>query len=202
MELFRLMVAVIGVSVASAFFFRSGTPVATADDREVEESCLALADAGSCDFYTCFERRLPCGREWYILKTGHYYCNKMQRHKNSFTPEGQTFIDDAQRCLTQSLKEVYRREYIDCHTLEHQAIESISTCFIENDFCDVLQANADKFFRVYEFSDLFTQGAGKVWRQIVSLATRCGEQTLRQVSSGTIDRISTFFNSLTSSSRK
>ncbi|CAG5133686.1 unnamed protein product [Candidula unifasciata] len=169
------------LSSVSASWFRSDPPVATSDGRAIDQSCLALADQGSCDFYSCFERRLPCGRDWYILKTGLYYCNKIERQKVSFSPEGQQFLSNAQRCLTQSLKDMYQRDYVDCHDLEHDAVANITRCF--TGFCDVFESDSEHFLEIYEIRDLFSRGAGKVWRQIVLLATRCGGDALREFTS-------------------
>ncbi|CAL1544247.1 unnamed protein product [Lymnaea stagnalis] len=200
MTLTPVIVFLMMVSVSWALLFERSSPIASADDRAIAESCLALADQGSCEFYSCFESRLPCGREWYMLRTGHYYCNKMQRQKPNFSLAGQRFIEDAQRCLTQSLKDEYRLDDIDCHTLEHQAVDSITPCFINNDFCNAFRTDAAQFFRVYEFSDLFTRGAGKIWRQIVNMAAQCGGAAAREITSDTsetvINTVNTFFDSL------
>lgn len=185
------------LSSVSARWFRSDPPVATSGGRAIEQSCLALADQGSCDFYTCFERRLPCGRDWYILRTGLYYCNKIERQRLNFSPEGQQFLSDAQRCLTRSLKDLYQRDYVDCHDLEHDAVANITSCFTDNGFCNVFETDSQHFFDIYEIRDLFSRGAAKVWRQIVSLATNCGGEALREFTANARQSAYSFFNSLT-----
>ena len=168
--------------------------MATAQDRPINESCLALAEQGSCDFYTCFESRLPCGREGYMLRNGQYYCNKLNRNKSRFSPEGQQFLDDAQRCLTRSLKDMYERDFVDCHDLEHYAVQAIAPCFVDNGFCDIVEKDIEHFFDVYEFRDLFTRGAGKIWKTILNLGTRCGSEALTDLTSETGDFIDSLFD--------
>jgi hypothetical protein len=192
----HVLVFTLCFSSGAAILFGGNTPVAHSRGRAVEQSCLALADQGSCQFYTCFEARLPCGRDWYILRSGQYYCNKIQRERSRFSAAGQQFLDAAQLCLTRSLKSEYEREYVDCHDLEHAAVANITPCYTENGFCNLLDSDARNFISVYELRDLFTRGAAKVWREIASLAASCGRQALQEFSSNTGGAITNFFNSL------
>ncbi|KAH9503764.1 hypothetical protein Btru_066573 [Bulinus truncatus] len=185
----------VALAVCNGFLFRPNAH-ASADGRAVEASCLELADAGSCDFYACFERRLPCGRSWYILKTGQYYCNKMQRRKPNFSAAGQRFIDDAQRCMTQFLKDTYRSDDVDCHSLEHRAIDSITPCFTDNGFCGILRHDSAELFNLFEFGDLFTRGAGKLWREIFSLAATCARETINEIASSAEEVVSNTVDSV------
>lgn len=52
--------------------------------------------------------------------------------------QGQQFLDDAQRCLTRSLKDMYERDFVDCHDLEHYAVQAIAPCFVGKTLPDLL----------------------------------------------------------------
>uniref|UniRef100_A0A0B6ZJE0 Stanniocalcin n=1 Tax=Arion vulgaris TaxID=1028688 RepID=A0A0B6ZJE0_9EUPU len=200
----QLFLILLCVPTSFAFLFRRDTPIATAEGA-VNEACLNMAEQGSCEFYTCFENRLPCGRDWYMVRTGGHYCNTMRRQRTNFSPEGQRFLNDSQQCLTRSLKELYRRDHIDCQELEDAAMSAITPCFTENAFCDIFEIDASHFIDVYEFTDLFHVGANRVWRLIVSLATRCGSEALREHSSTVgervIDTLNSFFSYIEDSFR-
>jgi len=196
MGVYEILAFSLMVACSQAFLLSRGNPVADHEGRPVNQSCLALADEGSCQFYSCFEQRLPCGRDWYILRHGQYYCNKMQTERPNFSEQGQNFLSDAQRCMTQALKPLYQRDYVDCHVLEHQAVASITPCFIDNAFCSTFREEPDNFFQIYEFSDLFTRGAGKVWREITELTVRCGTEYLRDFSSEARNEMQDAFNGL------
>lgn len=196
MGLYDLIVLALVAASAQAWLFNERTQTATSDDREVEQTCLDKADAGDCGFYECFERRLPCGRDGYMVRHGQYYCNKMEREKPTFSEEGQNFLDDAKRCMMQRLKEHYQREYTDCHDLEHDAIGSISDCFEDFAFCNVFRDESAKFWNIFEFSDLFRRGAGKIWREIFALTRQCSAVYLRDISSQAGQSISESINSM------
>ncbi|GFO19596.1 stanniocalcin-like protein [Plakobranchus ocellatus] len=196
----KLLILAVLANASYAFLFTRTTPVAQAEGREVDETCLARAAEGDCEFYNCFEQRLPCGRDYYMLRQGHYYCNKMNTRKHLFTPAGQQFIENVQQCLMGPLQEIYTREFIDCHTLEHEAVAAIAPCFNEHNFCDTLETDSEEFFRVYEIGDLFTRGATKIWRAIFQIAGNCGTQMAREFTSDTseslMSSINGFFSSL------
>ncbi|KAI8781712.1 hypothetical protein BgiMline_011539 [Biomphalaria glabrata] len=194
MKVCQILVLCVLLCVTSAFLFRSRVH-ARANGREIESSCLAHADAGSCEFYSCFERRLPCGRTWYILKTGQYYCNKMQSERSRFSAEGQQFLDAAQRCMTQALKDTYRRDDMDCHDLEHLAFNTVRPCFIENGFCGILGEDHGELFALFNVRDLFTRGAAKIWRTVFDLALTCARETISEVASNADTAISNIIDS-------
>jgi len=175
-----LIVPVLLVSCNAFLWWGREDTTGTSDGRPVDNTCLAHADSGSCEFYSCFEQRLPCGRDWYMEKTGGYYCRRMMAKKSEFTPEGQQFLTDASRCMTQELKQYYTREYMNCHDLEHKAVESVSKCFMDNAFCSVFRENHGKFFDIYEFGDLFTRGSNKMWRLVSELGVGCTRQYIRE----------------------
>ncbi|GFS19013.1 stanniocalcin-like protein [Elysia marginata] len=179
----KLFIIAILINASFAFWFHRPTPVAQADGREVDEACLQHAQNGNCEFYTCFDNRLPCGDDYYMKKHGSYYCNKTTNNMHRFTAAGQQFLTDIKVCLMEPLQELYTRDFIDCHDLEHEAVAAIAPCFNEYNFCEVLRTNAEEFFRIYEVTDLFTRGAGKIWRAILRIATDCGSQYTRQFSS-------------------
>lgn len=181
---------------SNAFFFNNRIQTATSDGRQVDQTCLAKADAGDCGFYECFEQRLPCGRDGYMVRSAQYYCNKIEREKPSFSEEGQQFLDDSKRCMMQRLKEHYQREYTDCHDLEHDAVASITPCFVDYAFCHIFREESGKFFNIYESSDLFRPGAAKVWREMFSLASSCSTELAAQAGSAISQSLDSMVNTL------
>ena len=75
--------------------------------------------------------------------------------------QGQQFLMNSQQCVKERLLEYYRRDYVNCHRLEHNAIAMISPCYIDNGFCDIIVENSQQFIEVFEFNDLFRGGSGK-----------------------------------------
>lgn len=122
-------------------------------------------------------------------KTGGYYCRRMEANRGEFTAQGQQFLTDATRCMTQALKQYYQRDYMNCHDLEHAAVESVSQCFMDNAFCSVFRDNTRAFFSIYEFDDLFTRGSNKMWRLISTLGMTCTTEFIRQSVSDTHSNI-------------
>jgi hypothetical protein len=78
-----------------------------------------------------------------------------------FFLKAQQFIRNATKCMTRRLLEHYRRDYVNCHNLEHDAIHTVTPCYTESGFCDVFSDNARAFMDVFQFDDLFSGGAGK-----------------------------------------
>ncbi|RUS85190.1 hypothetical protein EGW08_007016 [Elysia chlorotica] len=188
----KLFILAFLINASFAFLFNH--PVAQAEGREAAQSCLDHAQSGNCEFYNCFEQRLPCGANYYMLKHGLYYCNKMVTRTPRFSPAGQEFLGNITKCLMEPLQEIYSRDSVDCHDLEHDAVAAIAPCFNQHNFCNVLRTDADEFFRIYEFSDLFTRGSVKLWRAMARIAADCGRHYTRQITSET----ETFRNSVNS----
>jgi hypothetical protein len=199
MALYGLVTLCLMVASTQALWWGRGSRVASANGAAIDQNCLNLADQGSCEFYGCFEDRLGCGREWYIVRHGQYYCNKMQRLKENFNEAGQRFLEDAQRCMTQRLKNVYQRDMVDCHALEHSAVENTTACFTDNAFCSVFRDNSEHFMDIYEFSDMFTRSSGKLWRAVTALGTRCTAEYIRDLASDASSHIREGFNQISES---
>lgn len=53
----------------------------------VDSQCVAHGEAGRCDFYKCFEDRLPCGEQGYMIKYGQPYCARFERVYTAFSPQ-------------------------------------------------------------------------------------------------------------------
>ncbi|KAK7097296.1 uncharacterized protein [Littorina saxatilis] len=185
-----LVAMVIFVAKANAWFFRNSETTATADGRGIDDGCEAFGEAGSCEFFDCFEQRLPCGRDFYMQRYGNNYCNRFNTFMESFTEAGQEFLVNSQQCVTRRLLEYYRRDYINCHDLEHDAIAMIGPCYMESGFCDIIGDNTEQFIEVFEFNDLFGSGSAKLWRELLGLARQCGGRSLANFMSTTASRLS------------
>ena len=68
---------------------------------------------------------------------------------------------NSQRCVTLRLVEYYRRDYVNCHDLERDAIAMIGPCFTDNGFCDIIVDNSQQFIEVFQFNDLVGSGSVK-----------------------------------------
>lgn len=180
MGVYPIIVLALMTASSYGWFFNRDPETATADGQDIDQECLEKADRGDCDFYTCFSRRLYCGQNQYILRHGLYYCQKMEIHKSSFTEQGQRFLEDVTRCMTTSLKPIYRQSYYNCHNLSHNAVAEMERCFRDHAFCTVFRTNTDNFGDIFEFTDLLTRGAGKIWRMIGRLGVSCTLQYARE----------------------
>merc|ERR1711976_22404 len=72
----------------NAWFFsfgRNEETTATAQRRPVDDTCESFGEAGTCAFFNCFEQRLPCGHDWYIMRFGNKYCNRFESRMETFT---------------------------------------------------------------------------------------------------------------------
>lgn len=202
MQLASLLALPLLVSCCHAWLFFSDDDdiqTATAVDRPIQQSCLDHISTSNCAFYTCFDQRLPCGREGYMLRHGAYYCNRMQGEKSNFDAAGQTFIDDAQRCMMTHIRPHYSTEYFDCHDFEHAAVANVTQCFIDNNFCGVFRDNAQAFHSLFAMRDLFNSGANKIWRAVLTLSTRCAREYFAASISNTNSQLSRHHSDLVES---
>ncbi|XP_076468062.1 stanniocalcin-like [Babylonia areolata] len=175
---------------SAGWFLGNRERTAVSGGRPVDEECVEEGEAGGCEFFNCFEERLPCGRDFYMQRYGNYYCRRFQRYMANFTAEGQTFLLDSQQCITESLLEYYRRNDLNCHELEHAAIALIRPCYIRHGFCGIIRDNKEPFLQVFQLRDLFRSGALKLWRELAGLARECGRSAFSEFLRATTNRFS------------
>lgn len=193
-----VLVLVSFTPVSAWFFIPSDNIIARANGKPVDEGCEALGQAGACRFYRCFEDRLSCGPKGYMLRYGVPYCQAFERTLPAFTPQAQVFINKTSQCLMKTLLPYYSKDQVDCHRLSHVAFDSVSTCYIANGFCDVVQSNALTFIDVYKPRHLFQTGALKIWREIMEVTYQCDPEAVKQFARNAIrliSRIMSFFTS-------
>jgi hypothetical protein len=168
------------IAMSDAWFFFRRYPRARTKTPP-NPRCSALAIRGDCDFYSCFEKRLSCGKSWYNLKYGEQYCRDFKAYKKTFSPKGQKFITDAQKCLGRELLNYYNKYSIDCHDYTHEAFRAMSRCYMNNGFCEVLSKDAINFVSVFQPQHLFQRGALKIWREIVRIAYHCEPEAVKNI---------------------
>ncbi|PVD35234.1 hypothetical protein C0Q70_06515 [Pomacea canaliculata] len=167
------LVLTLGCADAWWIFSRNNERTATADGRPVDSACVAHGQSGNCEFFNCFEQRLPCGREFYMQRYGNFYCNRFQTFMPSFTAAGQEFLRNTQQCMNQRLLDTYSRDYVNCHNLEHDAVAAVGDCYRRHGFCDIIGDNAQQ-----------------LWREILGLARHCGGQALTRFMASVSSRVS------------
>ncbi|XP_071087786.1 uncharacterized protein [Haliotis cracherodii] len=171
----KLCVAAIVVcfGLSEAFLWERRTATASG---ETDPQCFAHGSAGRCEFYSCFENRLSCGSRGYMSKYGGYYCARFAELYNTFDQQAKDWINATSRCMTERLLAYYNQETVQCHDLSHFAWNNWSACYLENGFCEVFWANRQAFWDIYQFRDLFSMGAGKIWREMMQITGQCAAQ--------------------------
>lgn len=168
------------VTLSDAWFFFRKYPKARTK-VPANPRCSALAVRGDCEFYNCFEKRLTCGKKWYNLKYGETYCRDFKAFRDTFSPQGQKFIVEAQKCMGRELLQFYNRYTLDCHDYTHEAFRALTRCYIDNGFCQVLAKDAINFVSVFQPQHLFQRGALKIWREIVRIAYHCEPEAVKSI---------------------
>ncbi|XP_025088642.1 uncharacterized protein LOC112560798 [Pomacea canaliculata] len=179
----------------SGWFWWTAQTHATAKGKPVDSQCVAHGEAGRCDFYKCFEDRLPCGEQGYMIKYGQPYCARFERVYTAFSPQGQDFINGTSQCLTRGLLHLYRTDTVDCHRLSHDAFDLISSCYSANGFCDVVKENAAVFADVFQARHLFMHGALKIWKEIMEIIYQCNPDQIHKFASFAIGISNRLWNS-------
>ncbi|XP_005091280.1 uncharacterized protein LOC101850623 [Aplysia californica] len=168
------------VAVSQAWFFFRSYPTAKAK-TQVDAKCSELAVKGDCGFYSCFERRLTCGRNWYNVKYGEPYCRDFRAFQKTFSEKAQRFINDSQVCMGRELLEWYQRDSLNCHDFTHEAFRAMSRCYIHSGFCDVIIKDAVNFLSIYQPQHLFQRGALKIWREILRITYHCDPDSIKEI---------------------
>jgi len=171
MKIVALML-VVCVAQASAWFFTSNDKVVNPTDA-VNATCEALAAQGDCEFFKCFERRFQCGQDYYMKKFAQKYCRKFNMAMNTFDPAGRQFLVNSRSCVMTRLLLYYRQDRMNCDTLQDDAVQMTTPCYLENNFCDIIDNNAQSFISVFEFGD-----ASSLISELARIAGSCGGNAL------------------------
>ncbi|RUS72187.1 hypothetical protein EGW08_020052 [Elysia chlorotica] len=172
---------VLSLSISDAWLFWRSYPSAKADGKAVDPNCVALAKAGSCEFYPCFEDRLRCGRKWYNVRYGEPYCRDFTAFRERFSLLGQKFINASEPCIANELLSWYKRDRINCHDYTHFAFKALSRCYMRSGFCEAIRSDLINFMTIYRPKHLFSLGALKIWREILRIVNFCDPKAVKYV---------------------
>jgi hypothetical protein len=114
-----------------------------------------------CEFFKCFEERIPCGNNYWIMNWGYKYCIRYAdpNFVQKFTKSGKKFLKYLNKCLPHALKKLYKSEkkQISCSSISKQAFKAQSQCYqnVESNFCKAFTENKSLFIKVLDKADMF-----------------------------------------------
>jgi len=146
--------------------------------RPIDESCVAHAHNGICQFYTCFEERHPCSTPNYALDYGWRFCSRFDTHFSRLNLAGQKWLNGTRKCAMEHLLSFYQEESIVCSEVAAEMKDSHASCEVENGLCSGRMLTDNK--RV--FTDVYTINRHSVTQFLHSIK-HCTASKLRQVSS-------------------
>lgn len=136
------------------------------------DSCRALARAGDCGFWDCFEQRFPCGSNGYAQAYGGKYCKRLKASTDKFTPEGNEFIRKEAICqMDNLLQKYYDQPSINCRNYYDDAFVKMGACYAQSGYCDVVVDNFDGFMKTFDRRDFLNL---KLEKQVIGAARQCG----------------------------
>lgn len=114
-----------------------------------------------CDFFKCFEKRIPCGKDFWIMNWGHKYCTRYANPNfiREFTNSGKKFLNFVNKCLPRALKKLYKikADQVSCKALSRAAFQAQANCYqhLNSNFCKGFVENKSLFIKVLDKSDFF-----------------------------------------------
>lgn len=133
--------------------------------EQIDENCLEILNSSNitnlerCEFYSCFEKRFPCGKEYWIMNWGYKYCRRYanENFARNFTIIGQKLLNHVNRCLPKHFEKIYKSSRpISCKKLYNKAFEAQTNCYlnIQKDFCSAFSQNKFFFIKAMDNSDI------------------------------------------------
>ncbi len=121
----------------------------------INEKCIHTE---GCEFFECFEKRFPCGRDYWMMKWGLKYCAKYANPAiyNSFTADGRNMLNFTMACQKKFVEKQYRSERpMRCKRFYEQAFEGQGKCYAEmgDTFCKVFPKNKNQFMKTMDRDD-------------------------------------------------
>jgi hypothetical protein len=68
--------------------------------------------------------------------------------------QGQRWVNATRTCMTRSLLSLYQRDRQSCRMVWTSSLSSISDCYLEAGFCEIMWDNREALWKVYEFDEL------------------------------------------------
>ncbi|KAE9549824.1 hypothetical protein FO519_006958 [Halicephalobus sp. NKZ332] len=130
-------------------------------------------DCSNCNFYQCFEDKVQCGENGYLIGYGKYYCNRFSETQGLFDSAGQQWIGCVRQCLINFLKPSYDSYpnnpfNHDCNALKNAAFNSHVDCYLQCGFCNICQKNKQALYETYRLGDIFSSLAGDLVLGVMS----------------------------------
>ncbi|XP_064621455.1 uncharacterized protein LOC135484181 [Lineus longissimus] len=139
MKLFLFLVGLcLAIATCNAWFMAPREKVPAA--AEIDEQCVALARAGSCDMYDCMAQRHQCD---ILLKAAKPMCVTMEQKRGQFNHQGKLWLNATRPCLQEALILEYKKTEHNCDDLKDMIKEKSSHCAInvQPSVCDIFEAN-------------------------------------------------------------
>ncbi|MFA6238111.1 MAG: hypothetical protein WC635_12330 [Bacteriovorax sp.] len=89
----------------------------------------------TCDFYSCVEKEIPCGKDGYFLGFGERFCRRFDNILDKLSPEGKSWFFTARQCLTENILSL--NNYNNCQEIEEKSYNDHKPCYINSGYCDL-----------------------------------------------------------------
>ncbi|XP_070539131.1 uncharacterized protein [Ptychodera flava] len=99
--------------------------------KGIDSSCEELARTGRCEFYSCFEKRYPCGPDGFALSF-QKVCEGESRVKNYLKSNNGKPMGRVQSCVMDAMLEVYQSSENSCKRIEYSALDAYRRCYTEH----------------------------------------------------------------------
>ncbi|KAK3577216.1 hypothetical protein CHS0354_030486 [Potamilus streckersoni] len=163
--------------------------------KNVSPVCQTQALTGNCDFYRCFERRFPCGRDGYVVNHATYFCDKLKLNTQYFNDEAKAAINASNVCLISHFRSLYQGDSTTCETIKQTGIEAIVECNARNaarpDYCQLVRNNWDGYWRLFSARDMYKLArlSTRVWSSLIVQSFNCGSESLQGAMGSIINQI-------------
>lgn len=88
----------------------------------------------SCEFYSCLETEMNCGKKGYLVKIGKRYCENFLALDGKLSAYGEIWLDSTRKCLQQNLLVNYHNG-VECSELKKLTVEDHVECYVQNGYC-------------------------------------------------------------------
>ncbi len=109
------------------------------DPRPGRAAGQCLYEKTECDFYCAKAESLNCSKTNYLLSFGQKYCRIYLYNYSFFSTEARPILARIRSCL---IAAVESSDNLTCSNVRAQALNSHVSCYLENGFCQL--SNADK----------------------------------------------------------
>ncbi len=102
---------------------------------------------GSCEYYLCREKNMPCGGDGYFIGFGYKYCTKIVKSlMPKVSAQAKAWLTETATCLQAQLDTV--DDSNTCAEIKRDAINGHSSCYEEAGFCSLKILDKMKLFKM------------------------------------------------------